>query len=224
MAPGAFDPHPHGCPVGLRFTPSEMPDVVTAICLKLRDLLHGSIFVINPSRGQAYPVLYLYTDPDEALPRVVFFPGWEDDGKAARRRVDFARQTTLLQRIHDAGVAGESLESWRGAPSDRTGPGPLQLPLGVPAPQVDEVVHDLFERLGDLLRITVTRVPGRDGPISVTRLYSLVDEKRPRLVLFPGWEGRDERGPEIDASRMDALMARIADEHLPEIPVEALFQ
>ena len=123
MALGAFDPHPFGCPLGLRVTPSDMTDAVVAACVKL-DVLHPCIYVINPSKGQPYPVLFLYADQGDKIPRIALFPGWEDD-KREYRRVDYARQATLLQRIRDGGLPGESPESYRRGRSDRFGPGPL---------------------------------------------------------------------------------------------------
>ena len=222
MAFGAFDPHPYGCPLGLRVTPSDMTDAVVTACVKL-DVLHPSIFVINPSKGQPYPVLFLYGDAGDAVPRIAFFPGWEDD-RRQRRRVDYERQTTLLQRIHDTGVKGESPESFRRGRSDRFGPGPLMLPLAVSAPEMESVVRDLYDRLGALLRMTYTRVAqGRGRPeLLVVRIYVLDDEKRPRMVLFPGWALADEQ-EEIDRALMEELMARIVDQRLAEVPLEALF-
>ena len=86
------------------------------------------------------------------------------------------------------------------------------------------MVRDLYDRLGALLRMTYTRVPqGKGKPdLLVVRVYVLDDEKRPRMVFFPGWALAGEQD-EIDRARMDELMARIVDQRLAEVPLEALF-
>jgi hypothetical protein len=217
---GAFDPHPYGCPLSLRVSPSEMAEAVVAVCIQLGDLLYPSIYVINPSKGQSYPVLFLYGDRDDPTPRLTLFPGWEDNRRSPNRRLDYARQTTLLQRIHDAGLPGESLESYRGNDADRLPPGVLVLPLAASVPEVDGMIVDLYERLGDILRITVTHVPQLKGrpPLPVVRCYAPNGESHPRILWVPGWATTGERDP-LDMSRMDRLVARLAG--LPEIPAEA---
>ncbi len=223
--PLPFDPHPWGCPIGLRATPAEMPETLTAVCLKLRDLMHGSIFVINPSRGTEYPILSLYADAGARRPRVVWFPAWEDNRQSRKRRIRFDRQTTLLQRLTEAQVAGESLEEFRGRPSDCQGPRPLMLPLAASAHQMDTVIRDLYDAVGDVLRVTVTTVPQVDAhDLQVVRVYSLADEHEPRMVLFPGWAGElESRATELDRARMEEVMGTLGAMRIPEVPVEAFF-
>lgn len=219
MGLGAFDPHPHGCPIGLRVRPSDMTDAVVGCCVKLQDVLHAGLYVIRPSRGQTYPVLFLSADAHDRVPRVALFPGWEDDRRS--RPIDWGRQCTLLQRIHEAGTPPESPEQFatQRAP---LGPSPLLLPLASAAGETDTVIRDLFDRLGALLRMTVTRVPQPGKPdLVVVRVYVLDDEKRPRIVLYPGWTAPG--GEEIDHEWMEALLARVVDQRLPELPVEAVF-
>lgn len=211
----SFDPHPHGCPVGVRATPSEMPDLVSAICLKLRDVLRASIYVINPSKGQPYPVLFLHSDSREGPPLVALFPEYEDDGR--RRRVDYARQTTLLQRIAEAGVPGETFDSYRGFPSARTGAGPAEIALAADDGDMDAVLHDLYERLGEMLRITVTRMRLAERTVPVLRVYVLDDERSPRMVIYPARIG----GRPVEGPLRDELMSTLFD--LSEMPIEALF-
>lgn len=218
----AFDPHPYGCPLAIRVVPSEMSEVVAAVCVQLGDLLVPSIYVINPSKGQSYPVLFLSADRTDPSPRIVLFPGWEDNRRSDKRRLDFARQTTLLRRIHDGGLPGESLESYRGAATDRLPPGVLVLPLAASLPEVDGMIADLYHRLGDHLRITVTQVPQIKGRpnLPVVRCYALAEETRPRIVWVPGWAAPGERDA-LDMSRMDRLLTRLVG--LPEIPAEVIF-
>ncbi|MEQ1503258.1 MAG: hypothetical protein ABMB14_13560 [Myxococcota bacterium] len=218
-----FDPHPFGCPIGLRVTPTEMPDVVVAVCVKLRDLLHPSIYVIRPSKGQPYPVLFLHRDPHDHAPRVVLFPGWEDDRRPSGRVIDYGRQITLLERIAGAGVAGESLESYRGSASrPSNAPGPVLLPLAGEPGEVDLVLHDLHEHLGDTLRNTITRVPSGlpAGDAPLVRSYVHAGEVRPRVVWYPAWAA--ETDDRIDPRRVDQLIARAAMRS--EVPAEVLFR
>lgn len=213
----AFDPHPYGCPIAIRVSPSEMTGVVGAVCAQISDLLVPSTYVIHPSKGQSYPVLFLSADRADPTPRLALFPGWEDNTRTEKRRLDYQRQTTLLQRIHSAGLPGELPEVLAEPPS-----GVLVLPIAASVPEVDGMLADLYLRLGDLLRITVThlsQVKGRPN-LPVVRCYSPVEEGRPRIVWVPGWASTGERDP-LDMSRMDRLLGRLSG--LPEIPAEALY-
>ncbi|MCA9567576.1 MAG: hypothetical protein KC656_07025, partial [Myxococcales bacterium] len=58
----SLDPHPLGCPIGIALTPSEMQKAVAVICLKLRDIAFSTVHVVNPSKGEAYPMLNLLGD------------------------------------------------------------------------------------------------------------------------------------------------------------------
>lgn len=221
MSPLALDPHPYGCPLGLACTPSEMPDRVLQIVLRLRDLTSPTVHVVNPSRGASYPILNLYADADDARPRVVLFPGWEDDRASVRRRLDYGRQLTLLQRIHDAGVPGEQLEHWHGEALDGLADRPLLLPMAVTAPRMLGVAHELFDALGDVLRITIAALPRPDGPdLQAVRVYA-PGEARPRLVLLPGWS----TSAEAPRDRVDATAAAAwleGDAGRRELPIAAL--
>ena len=219
-----LDPHPLGCPLGLAVTPSEMTGLVSRIYLQVRDLLHLSVHVIQPRRGDPYPILNLYEDDAATVPRVVCFPGWESDKPTARRRLGYARQVQLIQRIADAGVEGEDLESYRGTTGGRN-PQPLQLSLGHPEAQLEGVLIDLDAKLGDLVRITLTRVEHERGTVSALRLYGPVDDRAPRLVMWPGWFG-DAEGParRIDKELRAALWETIRQGAGREIPLEAIIQ
>jgi hypothetical protein len=210
-----FDPHPAGCPIGLRVEPREMPELVRAIWSRLRDVVNVGVFVVNPSRGESYPILYVSGNEAGAL-RVALFPGWEDS--AHRRRIDYARQTSLLQRIQDAGIAPEPLDSTHGLPSERSGP--VFLPLDVSPEGMSQVLHDLWERLGPYLRMTVTKVPHRGGELRLVRAYVLDDEVLPRLVLHPGWDTSSEQ---ISGAEAAALDERARKSGTAELPIEALF-
>jgi len=220
----SLDPHPLGCPVGLAVTPSEMTDLVSRIYLQIRDLLHLSVHVISPRRGDPYPILNLYEDDAALVPRVVCFPGWESDKATSKRRLGYARQVQLIQRIADAGVEGEDLESYRGI-AGRRSPQPLQLSLGHPEAQLDGVLIDLDAKLGDLVRLTLTRVSHRKQTASAIRVYGPVDAGAARLVLWSGWFGGAE-GPakRIDKEVRAALWEQIRQGQGTEIPLEAIIQ
>lgn len=221
MSPLALDPHPFGCPLGLACTPSEMPDRVLQVVLRLRDLTFPTVHVVNPSRGASYPILNLYAHADDPRPRVVLFPGWEDDRASVRRRLDYGRQLTLLRRIHDAGVPGEQLEQWHGDALEGLVEVPFEVPMAVTAPRMVGVAHELFDAMGDLLRITVATVPRPAGPdLHVVRLYA-PNEARPRLILFPGWwSALESPRDRVDPAAVAAWLQGEATRR--EIPVEAL--
>lgn len=224
MALPALDPHPFGCPICLAHTPAQMPEVITQLVLKIRDLLFPSVHVINPSRGQSYPILNLHVDEDDDRPRVVLFPGWEDNRGSARRRLHYGRQVTLLQRIHDAGVRGERMEDWRGEPLPGVQDEPLQLCLAVTADGMLDAARDLNEYLGDQLRVTLTQVPQEHGPdLVITRLYAPNREKNPRLVLFPAWRGVVENPSDrLERDDLAEILAWAEGANLRELPVEVL--
>lgn len=198
-----------------------MNQVVTAVCAQVSDVLVPSTYVIHPSKGQSYPVLFLSADRHDPVPRIALFPGWEDNNRSERRRLDYQRQSSLLQRIHDAGLPGELPENLE-LPSASLPSGVLVLPIAAAVPEVEGMIADLYLRLGDLLRITITRVPQpKERPyLPVVSCYALAEEPRPRIVWVPGWASPGEQNP-LDMSRMDRLLARLPG--LPEIPAEALF-
>jgi hypothetical protein len=220
-----FDPHPLGCPVGLAVTPAEMTDVVSRIYLQLRDLVQLSVHVITPRRGDPYPILNLYADADDAAPRMVWFPGWETNRIVPKRRIDYSRQTTLIQRIHEAGVEGESLEQYQGVQGGRTA-APLQLCLGYPETALSTVLVDLDAKLGDLVRMTATTLTGsgaEGGRITAVRLYAPVDEDGPRVVLWPGWFGSHENpGTRITDEKRAGLWDRLRLGKEKETPLELI--
>lgn len=211
-----FDPHPDGCPIGLRLDPVEMNVFVREVWAKLRDVLKLGVFVVNPSKGDSYPLLFL-SGNEQGAQRVVLFPAWEDTRR--KRKVDFARQTTLLQRIREAGISPEPLESTHGLPSERL-QGPLYVPLDTGPDGMSQVLHDAWERLGEYLRLTVLRVGPPGDELRIVRAYVLDDELEPRLVLYPGWTG-DERPRDPRAVAQADTHARTARNL--ELPIEALF-
>lgn len=221
MSLPTFDPHPYGCPLSLGCTPSEMPDRVLQIVLRLRDLLFPTVHVVNPSRGASYPLLNLHARADDDHPRVVLFPGWEDDRASVRRRLDYGRQFTLLQRIQEAGVRGEQLEQWRGEPLDGGSDEPVLLPVAVTALQMTGVIHDLQAYLGDLLRVRVLPLPRASGAdLQVVRLYAPTDEALPRLMLYPAWASAAET-PRGRVSH-EQIAARLASEPTQEVSASEL--
>lgn len=223
MALPSLDPHPYGCPICVATTPANMPEVITAVYLRLRDLLFPSVHVINPSKGQSYPILNLHVDEEDERPRVVIFPGWEDNRESVKRRLGFGRQMTLLKRIHDAGVRGERLEDWRGSAPSMDEDEPLNLSVAVPAPRMVDIVHDLYDYLGDQLRMTVTTVEQEQGlDLHVLKLYAPTQEKKPRIVLLPGWTTATERASDRVTEEVQLeILGHIAAHRIKEVPVEA---
>lgn len=205
-------------------TPSEMTELVSRIYLQIRDLLHSSVHVINPRKGDPYPILNLYEDDAATVPRVVMFPGWENDRASARRRLGYTRQVQLIQRIADAGVEGEDLESYRGITGGRS-KRPLQLSLGLPEAQLENVLIDMDAKLGDLVRITLTRITWRGDTASAIRLYGPVDDGAARIVFWPAWFGNAE-GPaqRIDKEKRAGLWEQIRQGAGTEVPLEAIIQ
>lgn len=183
----------------------------------MADLFSFSVHVVEPSRGQAYPLLNLLTD-DQERPRVVLFPGWEDARR--RRRVDYKRQALLLQRIHSNGVTPEPVEELAiGADHDD----PLILRLACTAARMPQAICDLDDYLGDTLRITVQTLDPRSPiPLRVVRLYAPTSESAPRLIAIPGWRAAAERRQDafVDDDSYE-LLERCEVEAVREIPVEA---
>jgi len=216
----SFDPHPYGCPLGLAVGPDEMPDLLTRVSIQLRDLVHGSILVINPrkGRGDSYPILALRADEDDDVPRMALFPAWEDNTR--RRRLDYTRQFTLLQRIAEAGVKGEDLEAYRGVVDDERAKDPVLVRLAVSSAQMKGIVNDLLEYLADLTRVVVVRVPRPAGVLLVVRVYGVGPEKKARLVLMPNWEG-DGEAPTRRLSETDVATILEQMTELREVPAEA---
>lgn len=215
MALPALNPHPFGCPIGLALNPVQMQAIVPAICTKLRELVHPTVHIVNPSKGQPYPMLNLHADVGEPVPRLVLFPGWEDATQT--RRIGWKRQGVLMKRIHDAGVTGETLDP-RDAVVEQDKP--LVLCAAVTAVEMEGVVSDLFDYLGDSVRLTVGKINGDSGPpVLIVRIYALTAEREPRVILLPAWTSTDEEQSSwVDEAKKRALV-RAAD-RVAEIPVE----
>ncbi len=183
-----LDPYPYGCPIGVLATPSEMSLVVRDLCVRLRDVLHASIVVIRPSKGQSYPLLQLYGDESDAVPRVVLFPAWEADKRDPKRRIGYGRQMTLLRRMHDGGVRGEAIPSGEASLSSTA----MLVPLAVAPHQMRDLAVDLVDRLGDCLRFSGLE----QGSALMVRAYGPGEEATPRLLLHAAWrqdgEGDDD--------------------------------
>jgi len=219
MATLALDPHPLGCPVGVACIPSQMPELLVGLCVKLRDLVHPTVHQINPSRGQSYPILNLYASVDADVPRLVIFPGWEDNRGSAKRRLGYARQVTLMDRIHHAGMRGEDIEDQPDASSPQDNE-PFRMGVAMTAAEFDVFVYDLFAYMGDLLHLTVATLPSRGvADLRVVRAYAPSDRTL-RLVLFPSWAGDAEtKAARIGASEQLALLQELERRKISEISV-----
>ena len=221
MALPALDPHPYGCPISTAATAADMSDLILGICGKLGDILHPTIHVITPSRGSPYPILNLYVDDGDPKPRMVLFPGWEANKRSAKRRMDYARQMTLLQRIVEAGVHGETLAEWRQGADVPVANGPVQVSIALSAPLMEGFLTDLDDVLGDHLRMTVQTLTDGPLPMHVVNVYSLTSESQPRLILFPGWSSATERlGHEIGAAEQAAILDALATAKVKAVPLE----
>lgn len=210
-----LDPYPLGCPLGLALTPAEMQRAVAVICLKLRDIATSTVHVVNPSKGEAYPMLNLFRDRNDTKPRLVVFPAWEDARR--RRRVDWKRQDTLIRRIHDAGVEAEAIDFSEVESDDGK---PFEASLAATAVEMDNLIHDLDAYFGDITRITVTTLERHRAPdLKVIRIYAPNSETTPRIVLYPGWTGASERDDQaVDDAKRQGL--RIEARRTREVPIE----
>lgn len=213
----SFDPYPLGCPLGVRVTPEQMPEVALALRVELSDLLRVCVHEIQSTAG-SYPIVSLFADELERVPRLVWFPAWGTNVRSEGSLLRFEHQCALLEEIA-FGTPGADPPCCRGAdPLDRSDP--LLIPLAVGAQQMDAVVGDLLRRLADVLRITVCRVPWADGQLWMIRLFSLVED-RPRIVLFPGWIPSEQGALELSRADMLAVLRKGLLLRLPEIPIEA---
>lgn len=214
MALPSLNPHPLGCPFALALDPDQMQKTVPWICLKLRDVTFPTVHVVNPSRGKSYPMLNLHVDKEARLPRVVFTPAWEDPDH--KRPIGWKRQATLMKRIHDAGVEGESIETFDVEDDGK----PLVLTLAITAPEMSSALHDLNDFLGDIVRITVGNIKNAGGPdIMAIRLYAPNAENTPRIIMLPGWTGVDDTPAGWVDDERKMKLARDAD-RTAEIPIE----
>ncbi|MBA2320547.1 MAG: hypothetical protein H0V89_05265 [Deltaproteobacteria bacterium] len=215
----SFDPHPFGCPVCVAATPSQMREVLTALCLKLADIFRPSIHVINPSRGKSYPICSLHVSGEDK-PRMVIFPGWEDDEESAKRRVNWGRQVTLLQRIADAGVRGETLQQYGASSRSGDFTDAYIVPIACTEAEMPGVLRDLDAFLGDLLILRVALVPdGTGSTVHLVGAYA-ANEPYPRLWFLPAWRGKAElpenRFPRHD---LDTLASAVHKRKIVERPL-----
>lgn len=213
-----FDPYPYGCPVGFAADPEEFRALLPELVMRLVDNYHFSVHVVEPSKGQPYPLLNVMPDRD-STPCVVFFPGWEDAKR--RRRVDFKRQSTLLERIHKNEVPPDKIEDMvdvAGTVLDD----PLMVNFAATAPQMPQVINDLDHYLGNQMRITVQTLDARSPiPLRIVRIYAPTSEDTPRIIGFPNWRSAVARKQdELRPSDWDELLERAEVEQTPELPVE----
>jgi hypothetical protein len=185
----ALDPYPYGCPVGLFATPSEMGGIVRSLAVKLRDVVHVAIHVVRPSRGAPYPVLSLYADEDDAVPRVLLFPAWEIDRRDPKRRLGYERQVTLMKRMHEGGVQGEAIPHTE-APD---GGGTVVVALAASPSDVREIARDLADRLGDLLHFSIAE----RNDVAAIRAAGPGADRKPRVILTPAWRAAGEQDADI---------------------------
>lgn len=213
-----FDPYPFGCPIGIAAEPDAYRSLLPQLVTRLMDMFFFSVHVVEPSRGQPYPLLNLLRERDRR-PSVVFFPGWED--RRRRRRVDFGRQSTLLQRIHDNQVSPDRVEDVMQM-SETVFEDPLLLNFAVTSPQMPHVISDLDYYLGDRMRITVQTLDAKSPmPLRIVRIYAPTDEHEPRLIAFPNWRSAATRKQdEITRNDWDELLERGEVEAAPELPIE----
>lgn len=192
-----------------------MQKAVAVICLKLRDIAFSTVHVVNPSKGEAYPMLNLLGDRQDEHPRLVVFPAWED--KRQKRRITWKRQDTLMRRIHDAGVQAEPIDFSEVEADDGK---PFEASVACPASQMDTFIHDLNDYFGDITRITVTTLERhRAHDLKIVRVYAPNSETTPRLVFFPGWTGEDEHDEHfIDENQRTGL--RLEAKRAREVPIE----
>ncbi|MEZ4319823.1 MAG: hypothetical protein R3F61_20090 [Myxococcota bacterium] len=219
MALPALDPHPLGCPLGIALTPEEMQAAVVQICLHLHDLVFPTVHVVNPSKGQSYPMLNLHRQRGDGRPRLVIFPAWEDQERS--RRVGWKRQATLMKRIADAGVEGETLDLNE---KERESDGPFEVSLACTATEMQSMILDLNAYFGDLVRLTVGTITQAEGPdLRVVRMYAPNAEKKPRIIFYPGWTGVTESddGFVDDTKRLDL---RHRADRTAEVPIEIYLQ
>lgn len=214
-----FDPHPYGCPVALAVNPEDFRALVPEIVMRLTDVFAFTVHVVEPSRGQPYPLLNLQPESDDP-PRMVLFPGWEDLRR--KRRVDYKRQSTLLKRIHMAGVTPERVEDLAGF-GNTILDDPLVVRFAATAAQMPQVIVDLDHYLGDTLRITVqTLDANKPVPLRIVRMYAPTSESAPRVIGFPGWRSATE----VVRDRLSdddcyELLERCEVEAVTEVPIEA---
>ncbi len=217
-----LDPHPYGCPICLGVTPSHMRDAITALCIKLQDVLRPSIHVINPSKGKSYPILNL-TRPGEDRPRIVIFPGWEDDDESPKRRVGWGRQMTLLGRIAEARVRGETLQQYGASARSGDHTDPFVMTVARTSSEMSDVWTDIQDYLGDILTLRISEGRDATGPVPILSIYA-ADESLPRVHVVPTWRGAFETGAaRLKLHELQELAARVNDKQVPERPLaEAL--
>jgi len=198
-----------------------MPDLILGVCSKLGDILHPTIHVITPSKGSAYPILSLYVDDDDPKPRMVLFPGWEAKKRSSKRRLNYGRQMTLLKRITDAAVHGETLDEWRNNMPVPQVDGPMLVSLALSAPLMEGFITDLDDILGDHLRMTVQTIADGPLPMHVVKVYAPTRESQPRLILFPGWTSATEsKGHDIGSAQQVAIIDHLKKKKVKAIPLE----
>lgn len=218
-----LDPHPYGCPLCLGVTPSHMRDAITALCIKLQDVLRPSIHVINPSKGKSYPILNL-TRPGEDRPRIVIFPGWEDDDESPKRRVGWGRQMTLLGRIAEARVRGETLQQYGASARSGDHTDPFVMTVARTSSEMLDVYVDIQDYLGDMLTLRLAEGRDHGGMVPILSIYAQ-DESLPRVQVVPLWRGAFETADaRLKPHELHDLAARVNDKLIPERPLAEALQ
>lgn len=214
----ALNPYPHGCPIALAADPQAFRELVPELVMRLMDVYSFSVHVVEPSRGEPYPLLNVLPEPGRS-PSVVLFPGWEDARR--KRRVDFKRQATLLDRIRKNGVAPERVEDVV-ALNATVLDDPLIVNFAVTAAQMSILIGELEQFLGDRMRVTVQTVdPKRPIPLRIVRLYAPTSESAPRIIGFPGWRAAVENPEdELGEDACMEILERAEVEAVAEVPIE----
>jgi hypothetical protein len=128
---------------------------------------------------------------------------------------------TLLKRINDAGVHGESLGEWSGDATLPVMDGPLHISLALSAPLMEGFITDLDDILGDYLRMTVQTIIEGPLPMHVVKVYAPTKESRPRLIFFPGWATATERkGHDFGAEQQAAILAKFTDDKVQAVSLD----
>ena len=208
-----FDPYPLGCPVGLVATPEDFQAIVPELVMRMHDVFKFSVHVVEPSRGQPYPLLNILRKKNDP-PSLVFFPAGEDAKR--KRRVNFKRQSELLSRIHKSSVPPERVEDVV-AIDGTIHDDPLVLRLACTAAQMPQAIEDLHTYVGDKMRVAVQTLNGNDPiPLRIVRLYAM--DISARIIAFPGWRAAAERAQDAFSEEdCYAMLERTVVEAVSEV-------